>query len=541
MPVLPRHPECVPRHRSRRQAAAVLALALAAATLWLAPPPAASARPFSIGTGDVPDMTIDRSGSAHLVWAADSGVLYCGLIRGGEACGKPRTLYGSGLSAGRPHVLLAGHGRLVVSLGDGPCPEPRPDLGYCTYVRRSSNDGVSFGPAQAIAAPEGPEALAGPNTFGDAVYGPGESISYASATSAVFFLNAPLNGGVEHRFARLAGPVPGGADAVLGLLGAAPIVAFADLGEPQTIYWQAYRGPAGLDEAEGWTAPQPIESGVQVLENDAIASGPAGLFLMYQRGPARGVQRLVVRRFTGAGFGPATPIGEPLRAGSYPIPADLTEDASGRLHAAWIDYRSRRIRAAASTAGGMTWGRPVTIAAGRAIPAGERSVPRLDVAAAPDGLGYAVWVGGSGRQRGERFRLRAAQLEQHGPHGSCLLPNCLILGGRATRAGGNKRFELRTRVVRCARNRLTAEAKIAIAPKRGSRARAKLRRAVLRLDGGRSHTARGRPPTTSFSFTRAARGGRHTLVARLALSVETAQGGSQKRSLTLRQAFASCP
>jgi hypothetical protein len=542
--VSPSHLERPPHRHGRRRAPAIVALALAVLSVFIATPPAAAARAFSIGTGDVPDIAIDRSGSAHLAWVAGSGsVLYCGLIRGGEACGRPRTLYGSGLTAGRPHVLLAGSGRygpgrLVVSLGDGPCPESQP--GLCTYVRNSENDGVSFDPPRAVAAPDWPGPQLGPNTFGDAVFGPGNSISYASATSAVFFFNAPLGGGIERRFVQLAGPEGGGAGAVIGLAGTTPVVAYADLAEPQTLYWRAYRGPAGLDEAAAWTPPQPIESGVDVLEDDAIASGPAGLFVMYQRGAAHGVQRLVVRRFTGAGFGPATPIGEPLRAGAddYPVPADLTEDASGRLHAAWIDYRSHRLRAAASTAGGETWGRPFTIAAGRAVPAGERSVPRLDVAAAPDGLGYAVWVGGSGR--GEAFRLRAAQLEPHGPHGSCRLPNCLILGGAARRASGNRRFELRTRVVSCAPRRLKVEAKVTIAPRR-ARLRARLRGVSMRLDGGGPRRAEGRPPTRFFSFPRNAHGGSHRLSARLALSVSSAHGRPQRRGLTLSQSFASCP
>jgi hypothetical protein len=533
MLVSPLHPEPDAGRRVSRLAVAA-ALVLALAVIWLAPPPGASARSFGFGTGDVPNLAIDRGGSAHLVWGSESGVLYCGIIRGGEACGKPRRLYGSGLTAGRPHILLAGRGRLVVSLGEGPCP----GLGYCTYVRRSGNDGVSFAPPQAIAAPAGPAPLSGPNSFGDAVYGPGESISYASATSAVFFLNAPLTGGIERRFAQLANPQPGGTGAVLGLIGATPIVAFADTGEPQTLYWQAYRGPFGLDEAAGWSPPQPIASGVHVLENDAIASGPGGLFVMYQRGSPRGPQRLVVRRFGGAGFGPAVPIGEPIRSGGDPIPADLAEDRSGRLHAAWIDHRSRRLRAVASTAGGATWGKPVTIAAGRAVPSAGLLFPRLDVAAAPDGLGYALW--GAGRARGGALKLRAAQLEPPGPHGSCRLPNCLILGGRPRRAIGSKRFDLRVRVVSCARRRLKAEAKVGIAPRRGSKARARLRRVALRLDGGRTRKARGRPPTASFSFPRAPRGGRHRLVARLALSV-AGDGGSHGRKLTLSEAFASCP
>lgn len=512
-----------------------VALGLAVAVIWLAPPPGASARSFSFGAGDVPNLAIDRGGSAHLVWAGESGVLYCGIVRGGEACGKPRRLYGPGLTAGRPHILLAGRGRLVVSLGEGPCP----GLGYCTYVRRSGNDGVSFAPPQAIAAPAGPGPLSGPSSFGDAVYGPGESISYASATSAVFFLNAPLTGGIERRFAQLATPQPGGTGAVLGLIGAVPIVAFADTGEPQTLYWQAYRGPSGLDEAAGWAPPQPIASGVHVLENDAIASGPGGLFVMYQRGSARGPQRLVVRRFGGAGFGPAVPIGEPIRSGGDPIPADLAEDRSGRLHAVWIDTRSRRVRAAASTAGGATWGKRVTIAAGRSAPGAARLFPRLDVAAAPDGLGYAVWVAGRARKGGGALKLHAAQLEPPGPHGSCRLPNCLILGGRPRGASGNKRFDLRVRVVSCARRRLKVEAKVGIAPRRGSEAR--LRRVALRLDGRKTRRAGGRPPTASFSFPRAARGGRHRLVAKLALSVAGGRGGSHGRKLTLREAFAACP
>ncbi len=519
----------------RGRIAALLGLLLA-----LAMPPAAGARAFTVGRGDVPDIAIDRAGSAHLVWATGSGVLYCGLIRGGEACGKPRLLYDSGLTAGRPHVLLAdsgplGPGRLVVSLGDGPCPEGGP--GLCTYVRESPSDGVSFDPARAIAAPAWQGAEPGPDSFGDAIFGPGNSISYLSATSAVFFVNAPLGGGIEQGFAQLSGPQVGATGAALGLAGTTPVALYADTAEPQTVYWQAYRGPAGLDQAAGWTSPQPLESGVRVAENDALASGPAGLFAMYERGGGHGGRRLVVRRFTGAGFGPATPIGEPLR-GAHPTPANLAEDASGRLHAVWIDYRSHRIRAAASIAGGAIWGRPFTIAAGDAVPAGDRSVPRLDLAAAPDGLGYATWVGGSGR--GEAFTVRAAQLEPHGPHGSCRLPNCLVLGGAAHATAGGLGFALRVRVVSCAPHRLRAEAKVAISPRGPARPRARLQGVSMRRDGGRSVRAHGRPPTATFSFDRGGRGTGHRVTAKVTLSVP-GDGGRRQRALTLERSFASCP
>ncbi len=513
--------------------------ALLGLLLCLAMPSVAGARAFGIGTGDVPDIAIDRGGSAHLAWATHRGVLYCGLYRGGEACGRPRLLGGGGLTAGRPHVLVAGRGRLVVSLGDGPCPEGRP--GLCTYVRESPSDGVSFDPPRAIAISEWPGPQPGPSSFGDAVFGPGDSISYASATGAVFFANAPLGDGAGHRFVELADPTPGATGATgvaVGLAGSRPVVVYADTAEPQSLHWQAGSGLAGLDQVAGWTFPRTIASGVRVGENDAVASGPAGLFVMYQRGPAHGVQRFFVRRFTGDGFGPEVPVGEPLRGGDYPIPADLTEDGSGRLHAVWIDYRSHRIRAVASTVGGATWGRPFTIAAGRAVPPGERSVPRLVAAAAPDGLGYVVWVGGSGR--GEALRVQAAQLEPHGPHGSCRLPNCLVLGGRQSRARGNLRLGLRVRVLSCRSRRLRAEAKVTIPPRPGRRPRLRLRGTRMRLDGGGPRHARGRPPTATFSFPRGARGASHRVTASVALA--TTRGGPRReRTVTLDQSFAACP
>ena len=66
--------------------------ALAGLGLLLAAPAAPAATPFTVGSGNHPDIAVDPSGSAHVVWDEHDGgatgdtIGYCQVPKGGNAC-----------------------------------------------------------------------------------------------------------------------------------------------------------------------------------------------------------------------------------------------------------------------------------------------------------------------------------------------------------------------------------------------------------------------------------------------------------------------
>src|SRR5204863_6510990 len=63
--------------------------------------------------------------------------------------------------------------------------------------------------------------------------------------------------------------------------------------------------------------------------------GPGGIFIAYRTG-APGSSKVVLRKFDGAGWGPAVTLSET----GDPRNHDLVEDQNGLLHFAWDDYTS---------------------------------------------------------------------------------------------------------------------------------------------------------------------------------------------------------
>src|SRR5690349_1356869 len=116
--------------------------------------PAAGAEQFNFAIGSKPDLKVDTAGTAHVVWldlspggvGADT-VNYCQIPRGATACTNTQTL-ATGSPGGRPSVLLGAPGQVVVDLGT--------DSGAnVNRVRQSFDNGITFGPAQVVADPQG--------------------------------------------------------------------------------------------------------------------------------------------------------------------------------------------------------------------------------------------------------------------------------------------------------------------------------------------------------------------------------------------------
>ena len=124
-----------------------------------------------------------------------------------------------------------------------------------------------------------------------------------------------------------------------------------------------------MNLASNWTATQIIEPNVAF--EVSLASGPSGLFLLYEHG-SPGNEQLVARKFTGSGWTAASPVSE---VGSLLFPA-FSQDAAGRLHAVYVNNNGDFLQWRTST-NGVNWSAPVTINVSGNI------FPRTNVAAAP--------------------------------------------------------------------------------------------------------------------------------------------------------------
>lgn len=424
---------------------------------------------------------------------------------------------------GRPHVLLPAPGQVLIVLGEAQC--GRTDA--CTFIRRSSDGGTTFAPALPIADPEGPGSLTGPATSGDLVYGPGNSLSFVNdmAAGGIYFTNAPLSGTIEHGFARLS---PGGAtDGTVGLAGDRPVVVWNDLKTPRAVWWTAYSGSGSLNSAGSWSAPQVVESGPGgPLGDDAtLAGGPNGLYLMYRRGTP-GKSQYAVRRFTGSGFGPAVGVSE---KGS-PLFADLFQDGAGRLHVVWHDNRSEHVKWRFSP-DGASWGPIVTL-----DPNGDGALPELNVAASPDGSGFAVW---ELRPSGANAPIVVSPLAPYTGKGSrvaakgeaCKWPNCFPDGGKATKKIGSSKVTLRVSVPSCK----AKKAHLTLKGLKKLNGRAIVSKVAFQL--GKSKRADASAPyRATFSLRGAPPTKRHAARATVRLRV-----GAKSAKVTLVKRFYACP
>ncbi len=499
-------------------AAVVVALA------WLAlAPPARGANDFTFAVGSEPEIAVDDAGTAHAVWFDRSGpgaVVYCQIPRGSKACASTSTLAGD--FGGRPHVLLPAPGQVVLLTGEIACDVAE----FCTLARRSFDGGASFGPLLAIADPDGAGSLTGPDSSGNAVYGPGDSVTFVNdgATSGVHLTNAALSGVTEHDFATVFSSLA--SEATVGLSGASPVVAFVAGG---SLQWTAYDGTGDLNAAGNYSPPQPVEPGGGG-EDATLAGGPGGLFILYRRGGAN-ARQYVARAFTGAGWGAAHPVSEV----GDPIFAGFSQSSSGALNAVWVDNDVSPNRLLWSkSSDGASWSTPLKIANG------DNVFPPVSVSAAADGGGFAAWDSKQGGPSGAAHELRATPLlpAAGGKGDPCQPPACVPAGGKPTKGVGDAKLELEVSVSSCASKKITARVKVR--KRKGKTARVKVRKVVFQLDRSKRKTDRRKPYVKKFSLKKAANGSKHKLKTKLFLKVKK-KGKTYKRKVKLTKRFTLCP
>ena len=364
------------------------------------PPPAPTPGPAAVlsETGYLPDVLVDEAGTAHIVWAEDNGdgaatAAYCRLKRGATTCdnngGAPKQLvwdkqYGTGdgpqfnTDYGGPRIVRVGN-QLVVFSKRYPTIGEKPDgASSNTVVEWVSSDGgntwndnaqiagkLNLGQLQVIGPEEDPSILnvtvdplcpaAGAAAWCIQQFRSGQ---YSGATGN-------LSTGANQNY------YPGVANDETGR----PIAVATDAGgNAFTRRWSGQGSP--LDgttwgPTESWVADGPV-----------IAGGPSGVWMMskttFNSGPFS-VRRINVNGDGTVAPGPATDVSQ----NQSDIFAELFEDPSGRLHAAWEARSGDKpgVKLRSSTAAG--WGPELHLFDG--IAAGG-----ISVGAADDGGGFAA-------------------------------------------------------------------------------------------------------------------------------------------------------
>jgi hypothetical protein len=164
------------------------------------------------------------------------------------------------------------------------------------------------------------------------------------------------------------------------------VYAVNDLG---VIKYATYFGP-GLTASNimfpgNWTGNQTLAGAEADNGETRLNAGPSGVWLTYQQ-RVPGDDHLGLRKLESGTFGAPRYLESPSDVDSgigYPSSA---QDGSGRVHVVWRSlYDTKRLRYTRSDATGATFGEPLNIAQGEFFLEPE-------VAAGPDGNGWAVWT-----------------------------------------------------------------------------------------------------------------------------------------------------
>jgi hypothetical protein len=361
---------------SIRRMGGVLVVALTAAAAALVPSASAisvtSVTPISIGAGNDAAVTVDAAGTAHIAFNGNepgSNTLhYCKLPRGATACSVQSEIPGaaSTTSLEHPFVVVNGNTIQVVSYRYG---FSSGSFGQ-DIVFTSTDGGATWGGSASV----------GQNPFYLAILGPGNAVSTItrvdSSDGGTIYQRVPLDGSSAGNTRANLSPSHLG-DSSLGLIDAnTPIATMSDLSD--NAFWRRYTGAGDPNDAANWTPEQPVG----LVRTPHFAYGPNGVFLI---GGDNGV--LKSRKYNGGGFD--APVTIPGDAGEVPQ-AFATQDPGGRTHVVMPQITAQCCKILYATSDdGANW-------AARQFQLGTDLPGQMQVSAAADHLGFAVWHTGNG-------------------------------------------------------------------------------------------------------------------------------------------------
>jgi hypothetical protein len=323
--------------------------ALCGVLVALAIPAAAAAAPIDLGAGNHAHVAIDPAGSAHITWGESvSGQLadiahYCQVPKGASGCTSRHDFtYASGPNLGSDSgawPLLPGDGRALVL-------DARCCTNYSTkFVYTSANGGATFDGGAEV----GDDNNLGADIQGQALYAPAGAIGRPGESVLTFGSLATI--GLSFQATGTVGPPPATSSAnvltqgdaeygTLGLSGNNLVAAWTSI-DDNRVYWRAWTGAGDVNDKANWTPIAPIET-ANIDAGSRLASGPSGIYIAYNIGGS-GTQHVVLRKFNGTGWDPATQLSDTGASSRF----DLFQDPTGRLHFVWQDSTGRlRYRAA---------------------------------------------------------------------------------------------------------------------------------------------------------------------------------------------------
>ena len=391
-----------------------------------ATPTAGSPRPLTLTeplADPRPHVAVDDAGTAYVTWlmATDptsgqpGGIGFCRLPRGAGACANPPSTrlivpektYGP---ADDPaYNQDAGAGAYPLVLGDQLfILSTRAVTTYDTAAGESTTTTIAF------ASTDAGDSFTGGLPAGSGLVMATRPVAFGPDDNPLIGLlgvaNGSLAGGGSAAFQSLAGgaftaaafPIP---DAISGALaplaGGGIAVAYATQGGGHLV--RRFPGAAQPASIDAFSAPQATKGGT---EQTALASGPKGLALATIGGASPKLNgRAVVTPLDG---------GPPVQLATKPADdvalASGGAAAGGPLIAAYhrTDDGSGAGLYIRTSTNGTSFGAPQRITAAR------QGVAHTDIAAAPDGGGFAVWQSGFGRA--------TVHVAPFGPQGASPLP-----------------------------------------------------------------------------------------------------------------------
>ena len=392
----------------------VRATVAAVALLLLTAAGSRAARPITLTTAGIyPQLAVDRSGSANIVWTTLTGgtntITYCEIPDHGTHCAISHTFAtGNPLLGSAPRVILGPANGEVIVLGDTD-----------GYAGAFGGEGIAVWVSM-----DGGTTFSAGVEGGGYVHAPGETYpSFALGSKPAFgpgatgismlddagyFEDIPIDAGSA------VGPeaTPGntedtalfadrcggyGATAVAMVNATTPIAACqaGTPGAPTALEYRIATGQGDIDNAAtgSWGAVGTFPIGGGSGDYDNVVGGPRGVFANYESSGSD----LDVRHLSGARFGPATTIARRAR------PYDFSQDLNGNLYVA--DFHNIDVGDpldVLTSADGKTWTQVPISTPGLTLPGPGAEVGGCTAASAREsGNGWVVWAQGGGTPNGK--------------------------------------------------------------------------------------------------------------------------------------------